>query len=86
MFGKSEFRLLKWCKRVTDALKGLLHCSASDRAMVHTFTQKDEKLYRYYTCTNVIKNGRGKCPSPHLPAGEIEKAVIEQIRAIGADF
>ncbi|MBN8601263.1 MAG: recombinase family protein [Planctomycetes bacterium] len=67
-------------------LKGLLHCSACDRAMVHTFTQKDEKLYRYYTCTNVIKNGRGKCPSPHLPAGEIEKAVIEQIRAIGADF
>jgi DNA invertase Pin-like site-specific DNA recombinase/predicted transport protein len=26
-------------------LKGLLHCSACDRAMVHTFTQKDEKLY-----------------------------------------
>lgn len=25
-------------------------------------------------------------PAPHLPAGEIEKAVIEQIRAIGADF
>jgi site-specific DNA recombinase len=24
--------------------------------------------------------------SPHLPAGEIEKAVIEQIRAVGADF
>jgi site-specific DNA recombinase len=66
-------------------LKSLLHCSACDRAMVHTFTRKDEKQYRYYTCTNVIKNGRGKCPSPNLPAGEIEQAVIEQIRAIGAD-
>ena len=66
-------------------LKGLLHCSACDRAMVHTFTRKDGKVYRYYTCRNVIKNGRGKCPSPNLPAGEIEQAVIEQIRAIGAD-
>jgi site-specific DNA recombinase len=53
--------------------------------MVHTFTRKDEKVYRYYTCTNVIKNGRGKCPSPNLPAGDIEQAVIQQIRAIGAD-
>lgn len=46
-------------------LKGLLHCTACDRAMVHTFTRKDEKLYRYYTCTNAIKNGRGSCPSPN---------------------
>jgi site-specific DNA recombinase len=66
-------------------LKGLLHCTACDRAMVHTFTRKDEKVYRYYTCTNAIKNGRGKCPAPNLPAGEIEQAVINQIRAIGAD-
>jgi site-specific DNA recombinase len=66
-------------------LKGLLHCTACDRAMVHTFTRKDEKLYRYYTCTNAIKNGRGSCPSPNLPAAEIEQAVIQQIRAIGAD-
>jgi len=66
-------------------LKGLLHCTACDRAMVHTFTRKDEKVYRYYTCTNAIKNGRGNCPAPNLPAGEIEQAVINQIRAIGAD-
>jgi site-specific DNA recombinase len=66
-------------------LKGLLFCSGCSRAMVHTFTTKREKVYRYYTCTNAIKNGWDKCATKSLPAAEIEQAVIEQIRAIGTD-
>jgi site-specific DNA recombinase len=53
--------------------------------MAHTFTRKKEKIYRYYACINAIKNGRDACPTPNLPAAEIEQAVLEQIRAIGAD-
>ena len=66
-------------------LRRLLYCKACGRAMIHTFTSRGNKRYRYYTCTNAIKNGRRKCPAPSLPAGEIEKAVVDQIRCIGQD-
>ena len=66
-------------------LRRLLYCKACGRVMVHTFACRGNKRYRYYTCTNAIKNGRRKCPSASLPAGEIEKAVVDQIRCIGQD-
>lgn len=66
-------------------LKSLLRCTACQCAMAHTFTRKKEKIYRYYACINAIKNGRDSCPTPNLPAAEIEQAVLDQIRAIGAD-
>ncbi len=66
-------------------LRGLLYCKACSRAMTHTFASRGNKRYRYYTCTNSIKNGRCKCPTGSLPASEIEKAVVDQIRIIGED-
>jgi site-specific DNA recombinase len=66
-------------------LKGILRCTACDHAMVHTFTRKKEKIYRYYSCIQAIKSGRDACPTPNLPAAEIEQAVLDQIRSIGAD-
>jgi len=66
-------------------LRRLLYCKACGRAMAHTFANRGNKRYRYYTCTNAIKNGRRECPTPSLPAGEIERAVIDQIRGLGAD-
>ncbi len=66
-------------------LRRLLYCKACGRVMAHTFTTRGKKRYRYYTCTNAIKNGRRKCPTVSLPAGEIEKAIVDQIRCIGKD-
>jgi len=66
-------------------LKGLLHCKACGRAMVHTFTTSAAKRYRYYVCTKAIKRGRDSCPSRSLPAGEIERVVVDQVRCIGHD-
>jgi site-specific DNA recombinase len=66
-------------------LKGLLVCQACGRAMVHTFTQKKGRAYRYYICTKAIKAGYDQCVAPSLPAGEIERVVIDQLRGITAD-
>ena len=65
-------------------LRGLLRCKACGKAMLHTFTRKGNKRYRYYTCTTVIKKGSSNCPAGSLPAAEIED-VVEQIRCIGQD-
>ncbi len=66
-------------------LRGLLYCQSCRRAMSHTFTTRRAKRYRYYTCTNAVKRGRAACPSRSLPAAEIERAVIDEIRCIGQD-
>ncbi len=66
-------------------LRGLLYCKSCSRSMVHTFTRRKEKLYRYYTCTHAIGSGFQTCPGPTLPASEIESAVIDQIRCLSTD-
>jgi site-specific DNA recombinase len=66
-------------------LKSLLFCKACGRAMTHSFACKGQRRYRYYTCTRAIKTGRKACPSGSLPASEIERVVVEQIRGIAVD-
>ncbi|MBP7748471.1 MAG: recombinase family protein [Phycisphaerae bacterium] len=66
-------------------LRGLLYCKACGRVMTHTFTGRGNKHYRYYVCTNAIKKGWDNCPTKSLPAAEIDRAVVDQIRCIGQD-
>ena len=53
--------------------------------MGHTYTADKTKRYRYYVCLKATKRGWHTCPSKSVPAGEIERFVIEQIKAIGKD-
>ena len=39
-------------------------------------------MYRYYVSQTVLKHGAGSCPVSRVPAGEVEAAVIYQIRAM----
>jgi len=67
-------------------LKGLLHCSPCECAMTPTHaTREGKKRYRYYVCTVAQKRGWNKCPSRSIPAGEIERFVVGQIKCIGRD-
>ena len=38
-------------------LKGLLRCTPCDCGMIHTYTSKGNKRYRYYVCMNAQKRG-----------------------------
>ncbi|MFQ5734739.1 MAG: recombinase family protein [Planctomycetaceae bacterium] len=68
-------------------LKRLLYCKACERLMVHVLSGKrgGGKQYRYYVCTKAIHEGRKACPARSLPAGEIERVVLDEIRTIGQD-
>lgn len=39
-------------------------------------------MYRYYVSLTALKHGAGACPVGRVPAGEIEAAVIDRLRAI----
>jgi site-specific DNA recombinase len=67
-------------------LKGVLHCGACNCAMTPTHvTRNQTKRYRYYVCVNAQKRGWHSCPTKQIPAGEIERFVVDQIRGIGRD-
>jgi len=67
-------------------LRGLLRCKHCDAAMTHTFTGgRGKPFYRYYRCIKAIKGGAHVCPATTLPAAEMEKVVVDEIRALGRD-
>jgi DNA invertase Pin-like site-specific DNA recombinase len=62
-------------------LRGLIF-GPTGCAMTPSHTRRRGKLYRYYVSMDVIKQGAGACPVRRVPAGEIEAAVIDQVRAL----
>ncbi len=75
---------LNRCKH-NALLQGLLRCAACNCGMSHSYTKKGSTLYRYYVCHKAQKQGWASCPSPSLPADQIENFVIDQIRCVGKD-
>jgi site-specific DNA recombinase len=68
---------------VKTLLRGIIRCGHCDKSMVGTYTKKRNKVvYRYYACSSAIKNGYASCPVKSVPADEIEKAVVGQLRAL----
>ena len=62
-------------------LRGLLY-GPDGAAFSPTHTRKGGRLYRYYVSQTVLKHGAGSCLIGRVPAGEIEAAVIAQLRAV----
>jgi DNA invertase Pin-like site-specific DNA recombinase len=62
-------------------LKGLLF-GPDGAAMSPTHTRKGGRLYRYYISQSVMKRGAKACPVRQVPAAEIERIVIDQIRSL----
>ncbi|UOM36620.1 recombinase family protein [Acuticoccus sp. I52.16.1] len=62
-------------------LKGLLF-GPDGAAFSPTHTRRGDRLYRYYVSQTVLRHGAGSCPVGRVPAGDIEAAVIDQLRAV----
>jgi site-specific DNA recombinase len=68
--------------RVPFLLKGILQGS-DGRALTPWFTRKKNgRLYRYYLQVRENKEHAGASGLPRLPAGEMEAAVLEQLRRV----
>ena len=51
-------------------------------AMSPTHTRKSGRLYRYYISQRAMKRGGSDCPVRQVPAAEIERIVLDQIRML----
>ncbi|OQB85386.1 MAG: DNA-invertase hin [Planctomycetes bacterium ADurb.Bin126] len=64
-------------------LRRMIRCGHCGSRVQPTWTKKNaSRQYRYYACTKKVKDGYGRCPLPNLPAGQIETAVVDQLRAL----
>ncbi|QDU28946.1 DNA-invertase hin [Anatilimnocola aggregata] len=66
-------------------LRGLLQCKPCKCGMSHSYTTRGKREYRYYVCNRAQKRGWQTCPAPSIPAAEIERFVVGEIKAIGRD-
>jgi hypothetical protein len=62
-------------------LKGLIF-GPDGKTMAPSHTQRRGRLYRFYRTATSLKHSHGECPIRAVPAGEVEAAVIHQIRAL----
>ena len=70
------------CARVPFLLKGIVQ-GGDGRALTPWFTRKKNgRLYRYYLPVRENKEHAGASGLPRLPAGELEAAVLEQLRRV----
>jgi site-specific DNA recombinase len=66
-------------------LRGLLVCAHCGKAMVHTYTNKGTRRYRYYVCGVAQQKGWKTCKTKSVGAEPIERAVLTSIRQITTD-
>ena len=66
-------------------LRGLLFCVPCGAPMMHTYTMRKSKRYRYYVCYNAQQQGWQNCETKSVAAHAIETAVLDSIRRIGSD-
>jgi hypothetical protein len=62
-------------------LKGLIF-GPDDRAMAPSHTRRRGRLYRFYRTATSLKLCHDDCPIRAVPAGEVEAAVVNQIRIL----
>ena len=90
LFNKVQEILAENCKvrgnnaraKTPALLKGLIRCGHCDCSMGPSFTKKNGKTYRYYVCIQATKRGWDSCPVKNVASGEIEGAVMAQLRVM----
>jgi site-specific DNA recombinase len=82
ILGQSPRKRAAHTRAQTPALlKGLIF-GPTGKAMTPTHTRRNGRLYRYYVSMDVLKDGTINCSVARLPAGEIENAVLGQLRVL----
>jgi site-specific DNA recombinase len=60
----------------------LVHCATCDAGMTHTWSRRNQTVYRYYTCIHSIHHGAAVCRSRSVSAPALEQAVVQQLQLL----
>ncbi len=67
---------------VPALLRGIIRCGCCDCSMFNVNTPRKGRVYRYYVCIKASKNGYDSCDVRSMSAGEVELAVVDQLRSL----
>jgi site-specific DNA recombinase len=82
LLAQNRHRRASQTRAATPALlKGLIF-GPDGKAMAPSHTRRRGRLYRFYRTATSLKLCHGACPIRAVPAGEVEAAVINQLRAL----
>jgi DNA invertase Pin-like site-specific DNA recombinase len=82
ILAENAHRRASHARAATPALlKGLIF-GPDDRAMAPSHTRRRGRLYRFYRTATSLRLCHGDCPIRAVPAGEVETAVINQVRVL----
>lgn len=73
------------CNKYGALLKGILFCESCGTGMLHSYTVKTGRCYRYYVCVTAQQKGWDACATKSVNAYDIEQAVVDRIRGMGTD-
>ncbi len=68
--------------RTPALLRGIIKCGHCGCSMGITWSRRNGRQYRYYHCLSAAKSGPETCPVKSVSAGDMEHAVIEQMRGL----
>lgn len=73
--------------RFGSLLRGLVRCGVCGSAMtVHSARGRNRnRRYGAYVCLKYLKQGAALCPGSRVPVGELEKFVVDRLKAIAKD-
>ena len=78
----SHARTMKTRRTTPALLRDIIRCGHCGNVMGITSPGGEKSNYRYYLCHHARRNGYDTCPVKSVAAGEIETAVVEQLRRI----
>jgi site-specific DNA recombinase len=67
-------------------LQGILRCAPCGCPMNLSRTTKGNRRYSYYVCAAAQKRGWQVCPAPSVPAGMVERLVLQHLAAPDLDL
>lgn len=74
-------KMLRTAKYDCGILKGVIRCKCGARMDVRTYT-KNGLQFSYYYCTDMFRQGKGKCNTGYVRIEQVEEAFLKQLRKI----
>ena len=76
-------RVTGFTKRTSESpFKGMLKCGHCGGSFGITYSQKKDRRYTYYICMSNDKKTVRECPIVRIPAGEVDKVILQQLSAV----
>lgn len=69
-------------KKAQSPFKGLLKCGYCGGSFGITYSRKKGRRYSYYFCVKDDKRAVSECPVVRVPAGEVDKIILQQLLAV----